>query len=1743
MKNRITIETKKKKRYSIFLLTVLFLKNALVFATPGGPTQPEAESFKPIGVSDHVNHFNGAFSYTIPLLDVDGFPINLNYTGNPSLESDASWVGLGWDLNLGAVNRQMRGLPDEFNGMDTMEKTYKVRDNTTYGVKFNFNIQLANFEKLKRSLSLGLGYGIYFNNYRGMKTEISVTPSFNSSKEISDDKTIGKTGLGAKINPSLGINSSSESGLSLTPNIGLSMVMKEKDKKERSLGGVNLGVPMSAREGIKGLNYGFNVNYKLSRSVKDENGNVKKSFKYDGKYSGGGSLSFVGPSTPPFVQNPMENESYALTLNGGGDAWTVDFGVGAMGNYCRNYVSQQIVRRPLFGYFNLEKGTNSPDGVLDFEREKDIPYQQNIPIIGIPQANYDLFSVNQPTNSTQFRAFRTTSGIFKDPVVTNNTVSHDLGGEVHGGSIFEAGGTLTENFGGTTSGKWVNSFTGTGDFQNYDFTTSPLKESYIIKSQNESTPTNDELYTKLGYEKPISIAAAGASSGFIDKGGSPIIFPRVPIEPDYSNAVNTKKFTRTTLFSFLNTAERKGVGLDKQLYNYNTEPKSDMFASPNASRYKPNHISEITITNPDGSRAVYGLPLYNIFSREVNFSMPYQSSGFGTGMIGYTSTDASTDNGNGTEALYSSERTPEYPHTWLMTGLLSPDYADLHGDGITDDDRGSAHKINYSLKNPNYVWRMPAHSSAMMATYNPGLESDLKDDKASFSEGSREEWYVHSVESKNKIALFILEPRQDAYGSVENTGGKNTGSVKYRIKQIKLYSKADWYKNPSTAELIKAVNFEYDYSSCKGVPNADNGKLTLKKIYFTYGSSSRSQLNSYQFEYNNDAYYDYTAKAMDRWGNFKKNADNPNGLQNHDFPYSTQDKVKADKNAAAWLIKKITLPSGGEIAIDYESHTYAFVQNKRASYMTPILGVGATEDGIDKFLYKPVGSGIGGTIYQNYNYLFFEFDKNAIPTSVEEMKNLYFNDDQNLNYSKHVYFRTKVNLTKRNGQMLKEYIPGYAEIESMGIHKTNPNVGWIKLKEVEGEQCIAFYSWQFLKSNNPKLAYPYNDANYTDALQAVLGMASFMGNIREMLEGYAHVAQGYAIAQTIEPTESYIRVLKPDMMKYGGGARVSKIQISDNWSAMSGSGKTSTYGQIYKYETEYNGKTISSGVAEYEPLLGNDENSLKKPILYAGAKGLLAPTSIYYVDEPIGENFYPSPSVGYSKVSVRSIHSDPNKISGSGHQEYEFYTAKDFPVKTDKTNTGDNISTSNPPFFASFLKVFNHSSVWVSQGFSVEVNDMHGKPKSDKTYNHKGSIIAQTNYKYWVDDENKVYPNLVNELPTIDVNNNVQNTLMGVNFDFYNDMRQSITKSTEFALELGGGMFPLGFLPGFFIVPLSTFGVTSEEYKSAATMKYIHKKGFLRRTEKYQDGSKITTENKLWDRNTGDVLLTTVQNEFDQPIYNVKMPAYWRYDGMGFAYKNRGTSFFVKLDNTTRKITDWNTNSNMHNILYPGDEVEYLQFLPFDLTNPHKYKKYWVVKNFATNELSLIDQYGDKIFDNTPNPFNFPIIGKINIVRSGRRNLVSAPMFSATMLDNPMYKGTSIEVEQTRRILNASTQTYSDDWRIVSNYKEKVNDSCCNEEKWYAKINKLYSDNKSTISNWLCPPIIPAARPIENEDESSSDYDNTEIKMEGYPDREFSIRDIPITDEEREKFRKNSTLTEEEYQQIENEIEKNRKLK
>jgi YD repeat-containing protein len=82
------------------------------------PNSPEVDFFKTYG-NQNISHYTGKADINIPLYELKGrkisMPINLIYDSSGiKVEQTASWVGLGWNLNLGgAVIRNVNGLPDD----------------------------------------------------------------------------------------------------------------------------------------------------------------------------------------------------------------------------------------------------------------------------------------------------------------------------------------------------------------------------------------------------------------------------------------------------------------------------------------------------------------------------------------------------------------------------------------------------------------------------------------------------------------------------------------------------------------------------------------------------------------------------------------------------------------------------------------------------------------------------------------------------------------------------------------------------------------------------------------------------------------------------------------------------------------------------------------------------------------------------------------------------------------------------------------------------------------------------------------------------------------------------------------------------------------------------------------------------------------------------------------------------------------------------------------------------------------------------------------------------------------------------------------------------------------------------------------------------------------------------------------------------------------------------------------------
>jgi hypothetical protein len=113
MKNRCLIQ--------VLLIFVLSINIHIIFSQNTGPVSPETVAFEPVDATDMVNLLTGDFAYVIPLLDVPGpeggYPLALSYHGGIAVDQEASWVGLGWTLNPGAINRSVAGNPTDYRNV------------------------------------------------------------------------------------------------------------------------------------------------------------------------------------------------------------------------------------------------------------------------------------------------------------------------------------------------------------------------------------------------------------------------------------------------------------------------------------------------------------------------------------------------------------------------------------------------------------------------------------------------------------------------------------------------------------------------------------------------------------------------------------------------------------------------------------------------------------------------------------------------------------------------------------------------------------------------------------------------------------------------------------------------------------------------------------------------------------------------------------------------------------------------------------------------------------------------------------------------------------------------------------------------------------------------------------------------------------------------------------------------------------------------------------------------------------------------------------------------------------------------------------------------------------------------------------------------------------------------------------------------------------------------------------------
>lgn len=1185
------------KAIAIFLALLLINQAVLPtvsWALTSGPTQPEVTGFQPVGTSNMVDLSTGDFSYSVPLFELGGYPMSLNYSGGISMEQEASWVGLGWSLTPGAVNRNLRGLPDDFKG-DKVEQTLNMKAQETVSATGGFGIEFvgAETEKEKKEKNEGLGTSVNFtstyDNYKGQGFKIGLaTPKINILKMTSspisrifdedEDSRMTldqlKLGLGGKFS----FSSSGPAQLNPTLSLSLRRLVENEKCEFGSYAGTGLNLsPVRSRVGIVGLNVSSTASWEAALDPE----------KSSTSQSDGGHINFGVPVPMPQIPRRSITSGFSGHLAVGGELKWVTLSQNLEYTKTKTRYPDETVEKPAYGYMYLDKGHaelgESELGhkwLMDMGREGDEPYTSGAQYLPIPYLAHDVFAMSGHGMTQTFRAHRNDVGFMSDPQVNsrNSNVSGGLdlafmsdvtklGADIGGVLSYSQSGQWLpigelvdlsdETFSAGLGKKLVEEY----PFVNgYDYVKSnPNHEPFFFKSAGEISSTNEAFRTnwentravRLALQKSINTDISSATVKgrlqYEDKVGN--VTPQL-VGVSQDNDMNTgysviqERQSRSTHIAYATAEELVGSSDESMIkslkdgfYGFEGYDAYDITGRTDDFR-EGHHLSQIKATNASGMTYVYGIPVYQTDYEEASFNVVDASGDINKfcedGTVEYEAdVDNSTGNLNGINHYYSSKTMDPYPSSFLLTEVQSPHYEDVTGNGVSDDDIGSAVQFNYQKQHDDFKWRFPlSEGEVARASHMPAQYTDPYDDMGSYTYGEKEVWYLKTMVSKQEVAKFYTKERKDGFGVLDRNGAvdNSQGRGLQYLEKIELYSREELRKKGDKAVPYKTVHFDYEYTLCNGVPNhmdyvstqdysdvgapTDHGKLTLKSVHFTYGKSNRGASNKYMFYYADpehagsgnthvvdpDFNPPYKPTAQDRWGMYKEYADCDEvtgDKYSHEDYYAVQDEETANDNANVWQLHTIQLPSGGKIAVNYEADDYAFVQDRKAMQMCEIENF-YTADNTGK---RKDAAGTIGLLYDEnslYDVVNIKLPS-AVPSHItsesaalDYVKKHYLTDRQG-NLINHLRYRMLVAL--KIGK--KEFVDGYVSFDEneIGVHKDLSNPGAFEYLSIrvnyakgslnkDGEAIsfqentavgergfhpVSWAAWDYMADNTPKL--------------------------------------------------------------------------------------------------------------------------------------------------------------------------------------------------------------------------------------------------------------------------------------------------------------------------------------------------------------------------------------------------------------------------------------------------------------------------------------------------------------------------------------------------------------------------------------------------------------------------------------------------------------------------------------------------
>lgn len=1437
------------------LLIVLFHEIIIPLWLPLQATiQPEA--FGSSGSSQYVDPFTGQFNYSIPAITVPGpngsdYTLDLTYNSGIKPEEEASWVGWGWNLSPGSISRIRNGIPDDLENTEIIQlQTTKPHFIASATLRGGAEI----FERKPQDPaepSVGLSFTSVYNSMTGFSFSAGVSANY----------------YGASGNLSFSSD---------------------------------------------GIGYGLGIDYFSLVNRINGSGIIKhiSSLGFPGSISG--SIPFSRSRTVGFTDTEYDTDATSLSITDLNTQFSIFSLMGAYVGHNASHLTLQkkkYIKNRGSGYLFSGKKRKSglENNIMDYSVENERPFRLGYKAGStrpLPIQNADMFYVSGKGPNGTFRAFHTKALTYAPKKIQTSI----RGNYLHFEAVLQSDLGLGFGLGnGGTTTKSIDHI----PFTDY-YPSAPDNEKRGVET--EAGYYNSGLFRKVEGESIFR---------FINDPGQPLIQSdehqkSAQVSP-YSIANGNGQISSATTISY---KSRHQIGIEDRsvAVSYNPTPiplantndndmsnaSLDGSVKPSAKKALDKSISEFTLHDNGGTQYVYGYSLYSHNEHELSFitdpnPIDYQSDDDSKyapkRIIGSNGTYVIPKNLDDLESnkfeVIGQIRPGQYAASYLPSFILSNDYVDVDGNGASPKDAGSY--IRFTYRNKGFVkWRQPYCGFF----FNNTRKTDGFNRLANVSYGQTQVTYPATIRTKTHIAYFITNKSNFSVTMSDNTvrtlQGSNlerkdaippnkdetiagtlaarnpvtvTENPKEYLERIELYSINELGK---AERLIKKVHFSYDYSLQKNAPGSvqGSGKLTLLSVWDETMETVPSHVAKFEFNYHypttgGSGYVvngipssyvslyneyntinqslqnpDYNPEQVDRWGYYQQESDRyasgktwNNQVSNPNF------------DPAAWHLKRIVTPTGGQIHIQYEQHDYLYVQDRRAMVMC-------------KFnIIEDIGL-------------------NAV------------NGDGNL---------LRDLLTKQFGTG-KERMFGLRRFHSES-HKSTRDLGFYIPCSSFSSSFISFPSGyniidvaeDFYGSYSPEESY-MNIGR--DNLRNILPAINLIQNCYNALS---------QISGSITENGDFHYMRVPVVYgKKGGGVRVKRILFYTPQFSLENSGTDAAlYGQEYNYkiwDTETN-KLASSGVATNEPDLGYFENSLIRlrddtPHYFDEENLIIFGEDKTELEGPLGREYLPSPSIGYSNVIVTNINKGS---SAGGFSQYEYYTAKDFPsVKVDILGYDFETSVPFTKAAASIIPSVGTSNEETYKGnisYKIQQSQRHGLPK---TVRHFGGIFdpltitaldlmtpsSSTEYEYYDDASPK--------LVMYHFNRPFRKEYLGHTVEHISERKMS---QESYIMTQGEGSVAYNTLTT--PAPTLDFGVgyshmrTNEKIETIVNSIIINDVPFLKKVTTTDNGAKSEAEYIAFDPINGQALVTKTKGYYSKAqihnlrdkgsMYTFSLPAYRQY--------------------------------------------------------------------------------------------------------------------------------------------------------------------------------------------------------------------------------------------------------------------------